>query len=84
MASELIEAMAQAYCTTAMRQGFHVDQDVCAERMQAALQAMIEHGPTDAMVKAAMRGRDGTIPAAVVRDIWRVMNAAAKENPDGK
>jgi hypothetical protein len=36
---KLIEEMARAYCTTAMRQGFHVDQSVCAERMEAALAA---------------------------------------------
>ena len=72
MVSELIEAIKGGVRT-------YVHGDMMADTIaQAALQAMIDHGPTDDMVEAAMRGRDGTIPAAVVRDIWRVMNAAAQ------
>jgi hypothetical protein len=29
--------------------------------------------PTDAMISAALRGRDGTIPAAVIRSLWVTM-----------
>jgi hypothetical protein len=73
VASELTVAMARA-----IQVQLSMDKRSATEAAQAALQAMIDHGPTEAMVRAAMRGRDGTIPAAVVRDIWRVMIAAAQ------
>lgn len=62
---ELIEAMARAYQTAAMRQGFHVDGGLFQARFGDVLQAIEDAGfavvpvePTDVMLKEGHRQID--------------------------
>ena len=78
---ELVEAMAEGYCTQAMRDGFHVDQQAAAHRLTAALKVIEDAGwmvvPVDPTNDMAFAGY-GVEPEEAVYDAMLQASPLAK------